>query len=1060
MKHPSNDHPGQAEPVLVEIGSRKRSAPAPVSAPSAPAPLELDQVRETLAAANGRHFWRSLDEFASTGEFQELLHREFPRQAAEWDDSVSRRHFLQLAGAGLALAGLTGCTRQPEERLVPFVRQPEDVIPGRPLYFATAASLGGYATGVLAESHMGRPTKLEGNPEHPASLGSTDLMTQAEPLALYDPDRSKAVTHLGLGSTWDALVKALEGPLAAQTALGGVGLRILSGNQTSPTLAAQVAKVQQRFPSARWIQYEPVGREVAHRGAELAFGERVEIRYDVTAADVIVTLDADLLSEGPGHVRYAKQFAARRRVHETGGEMPRLYSLESSPTNTGTLADHRLPLRPAEIGGFTLALAGALGVPGIAAGAASKPEVEVWVRAIADDLGAHRGRSLVVAGEYTSPALHAVAHAINAHLGNLGTTVLATDPVAIASGDRLVELRQLVADMAAGKVDLLFVLGANPLFDAPSDLGFQAAFEKVATRVHLGLYDDETAEYCHWHVHQAHFLEGWSDARAFDGTVSIVQPLIEPLYGGKTIHEVVALLSGELGQSSFELVREHWRAAGLGDAAWRKAVHDGVVPGSALLPRAVTLAAAGVATAAATLASESAGREDLVLVFRPDPSLYDGRYSNNGWLQEIPKPITKLTWDNALLIAPATVRKLQLVSESLPFKILPRQLHGEEAKAAHLIEASGLMVRLTAGGRELEVPIWVMPGQAEGVLTLHLGFGRRRAGRVGNGAGFDAYSLRTAEAPWQVAGVSLAATGDRYQLASTQMHNNIVVETEEAHKRHLVRTAAVETYRQNPNVIQEMGHAEMAKLSMYPPWEYNGYAWGMAIDLSSCLGCNACLVACQAENNIPVVGKDQVARGREMLWLRIDRYFEGENLDNPRIHHQPLPCQQCEQAPCEVVCPVAATVHSQEGLNDMVYNRCVGTRYCSNNCPYKVRRFNFLKYNETTDPVLAMVRNPDVSVRFRGVMEKCTYCVQRIKGAKIDSRVEGRQVRDGEIVTACQQACPTDAISFGDANDEASKVRRWKDSNLNYALLEELGTRPRTTYLAKLRNPNPELERS
>ena len=672
----------------------------------------------------------------------------------------------------------------------------------------------------------------------------------------------------------------------------------------------------------------------------------------------------------------------------------------------------------------------------------------------------------MVAGEHASPALHAVVHGINQALGNVGSTVIYTEPVTAAmdsegrDAGQLESFKALVEDMNAGRVEALLILDSNPVYGAPADLEFAKALENVGLRIHCGLYNDETAEFCHWHVPMAHFLEGWSDGRSLDGIVSLVQPLVEPLYGGKTLHEVMALLSGEPGYSAFELLEKSWAEAGLAGEAFRKALHDGVVADSAAAPKAVALDAGAVASAAAELASAGGGSPGLSLTFRPDPSIYDGRYANNGWLQEVPKPITRLTWDNALFIAPATVEELGLAGEARDVSLLPRQLKGAAARAAHLLSASGKMVRVTVGERSIEVPLWVMPGQAKGTLTLHLGGGRRRAGKVGNEIGFDVTPIRTTEGLWQAEGVEIELTGETYDLASTQLHHNIPVESKEAKKRHLVRTASLADYVQHPEIIHEMGHAEMAKESLYPGWDYDDYAWGMSIDLSSCLGCNACVVACQAENNIPVVGKEQVGKGREMHWLRIDRYFAGDDLDNPEVHQQPVPCMQCEQAPCETVCPVAATVHNEHGLNDMVYNRCVGTRYCSNNCPYKVRRFNFLKYNDTDDPVVAMGRNPDVTVRFRGVMEKCTYCVQRISAATIDAKVEGRRVRDGEIKTACQQVCAADAIVFGDINSPDSAVQKRKNTPLNYALLEELGTRPRTTYSAKLSNPNPELERS
>ncbi len=1031
--------------------------------------LEVEDVRRRLSQQSGRTYWRSLEELADTEEFQELAEREFHRYlpaglAGEAGSEINRRQFLQLAGASMALAGLAGCSVQPDERIVPYVDAPEGTIPGRPLYYATAGTLGGYATGLLVESHMGRPTKIEGNPEHPASLGASDARTQAEIYNLYDPDRSRSVAHLGRLTTWEAFSAALGSALTAQQALEGEGLRILTGAVTSPTLAAQMERILARFPKARWHQYEPANRDNATLGARRAYGAPVETRFDLTTAKVVVALESNLLAEGPGHLAYARQFADRRRGVD-GAVENRLYVVESTPSATSTLADHRLPLKAGEVPAFAAALAAALGVPGASAGTFSNPKAAAWVEAIAADLQAHPGESVVVAGDALPSAAHVLVHAINEALGNVGSTVIHTDPVAAVPADHeshSASLKQLVDDMNAGAVELLFVFGANPVYNAPADLNFLEAFKEVATRVHLGLYQDETGAWSQWHIPEAHFLEGWSDARAFDGTATLVQPLIEPLYEGRTVHELAAILAGDLGFSAYELIEQQWQASlpEDGGKSWRQALHDGWVPDSALPPKAVALDGAAVATAAQEIAA--AGTSDLELALLPDPSIHDGRYANNGWLQEAPNPVTKLTWDNALLIAPATVERLGLAGEQKGH-IVPDLLHGVQAEVAHLVSVSGKVVKVTVGGRSLEVPLWVVPGQADGTLVLHLGYGRERAGQVGNGTGFNAFTLQGADNPWLAGDAKLELTGAEYPLASTQLHHNIPLEGEEAVHRHLIRSATVGEFHHNDQVIQDMGHGEAAKLTLYPDqWKYEGHAWGLAIDLNTCLGCNACLVACQAENNIPVVGKDQVMRGREMHWIRIDRYYAGDDINDPQIFHQPVPCMHCEQAPCEVVCPVAATVHSDEGLNDMVYNRCVGTRYCSNNCPYKVRRFNWYNFNNSFHPnkaeELALWRNPDVTVRFRGVMEKCTYCVQRINQTKIETKLVDRKPRDGEIVTACQQACPTQAISFGDINDPDAEVRRWKDSPLNYALLEELGTRPRTTYLAKLRNPNPALE--
>ncbi len=1019
-----------------------RDAPRPPAAATGPRleqpsgrPLDLAAVRRRLRAARGPRFWRSLEELAGTPEFEELVEREFGHRLPGEPGGVDRRRFVQLMGASLALGGLTACTRQPLERIVPYVEQPENLVPGKPLFYATAAVLGGYATGLLAESHMGRPTKLEGNPEHPASLGATDLLTQAEMLGLYDPDRSQVVRNLGRIRNWTAFADETRAALQALDALGGARLRILTGTVTSPSLAALLDRLRAERPRARWHQFEPVSRDHARAGLERAFGEPLAPRYDLSRAAVVLALDADLLTAGPGSVRYARDFMARRRLRDGGTAMNRLWAVESSPTLTATVADHRLALAPSEVARFAAALAAELGVPGVeaaavnAAGAAWRP----WLSAVARDLDAHRGAAVVVPGDYAPPEVQVLAHALNDHLGAAGATVLYADPVEAEPMDQGASLAELVGAMRAGEVDVLLVAGCNPVYDAPADLDFTGALQQVPRRIRLGLYEDETSEYCQWHLPEAHFLESWGDARAFDGTASVVQPLIEPLYGGRSLLEVLSVFTADGAAAGYDLVRDHWRREWGDDGfepRWRRALHDGLVADSAPPSRRPALLAGAAADAAAAIAGTppSAGLE---LIFRPDPTVWDGRFANNAWLQECPKPLTKLTWDNAVLVGPALAQRLGIESEQV--------------------------VELRRGERTLEVPAWVLPGHPDGCVTLHLGYGRRRAGRVGTGTGFDAYRLRTSEAPWTAGDLELTPARRRHPLASTQLHHNIALEGREATKRHLVRTASLDRYRREPEFAQHIGHAPDPGLTLYPPVAYEGHAWGLAVDLGACTGCNACVVACQSENNVPVVGKQQVALGREMHWIRIDRYFEG-SLDEPHVHHQPVMCMHCEQAPCEVVCPVAATVHSDEGLNDMVYNRCVGTRYCSNNCPYKVRRFNFLKYNDLETPVLKLLRNPDVTVRTRGVMEKCTYCVQRINGARIEAKREGRAIRDGEIQTACQQVCPTRAIAFGDLNDPDSEVASWKAAPLNYDLLAELGTRPRTSYLARVTNPSPQLE--
>ncbi len=1017
---------------------------------------------ERLAGKRGKRFWRSLEELAGTPEFEDMLHREFPRLASEWPadggDGVSRRRFLQLSSASLALAGLTACTRQPHEEIVPYVHQPEEITLGRPLFFATAFSLGGYAQGVLAESHEGRPTKIEGNAEHPANPGGgTDLFAQASILGLYDPDRSGVLTHLGQIRTWSDFKDDFKPRIQALRSLKGAGLRILTGSVTSPTLAAQLEAILADLPEARWHQWEPAGRHNVYRGAVAAFGEPVEVRYDLAKADVVLALDSDFLTQGPGAVRHAREWADRRRAGAGAGTgkpdpaaMNRLYVLEPCPSNTGASADHRLALAPARIARFALALAAELGVPGAGAERLDG-EAGRWLAAVAADLRAHGPRGLVVVGDGAPPAVHVLAHAVNQALGAAGESVVYTEPVAARPVDEPESLASLVEALHAGDVEILLILGGNPVFDAPADLAFADAVVKAETRIHVGLYADETAQYCQWHLPQAHYLESWSDARSADGTAAVIQPLIDPLYKGHTFHEILAQLTDRPDVTAYDLVREHWQGKGLPGAdfesAWRRVLHDGVVPGTALPPKRV--AAGGVAAAAAEVRRIAAergapneARAAVELVFRPDPTIWDGSLANNGWLQELPKPVTRLTWDNALLLSPATAAALGVAD-------IKAELFHKRPK-----------VRVTVGARAVELPVWVVPGHADAAATVHFGHGRTRAGQVGNGVGVDVYPLRTREALWQ-AQAGLTRVRGRYLMATTQDHHSM-------EGRNLARSATLAEYVADPKVIEEMQEEGPGpEISFYPGFEYPDYKWGMAVDLNACTGCNACVVACQSENNIPIVGKEQVARGREMHWIRIDRYFESEGTEAiSAIHHQPVLCQQCEQAPCEVVCPVGATVHSSEGLNDMVYNRCVGTRYCSNNCPYKVRRFNFLKYTDQHLEVAKMGRNPDVTVRMRGVMEKCTYCVQRISHARIDAKVAGQRgrgdgkIHDGDVRTACQQACPSDALIFGDLNDPEAQVTRRKAEPLDYTLLESLATRPRTTYLARLRNPNPALERA
>ena len=1019
-------------------------------------PLDLAAVQAKLQSKSGKQYWRTIEELADDPHFEDLLHREFPRQASEWDEAVDRRDFLKLMAASLAFAGLTGCKSNEQANIVPYVKQPDGMILGKPLYFATAMPFGADSIGVLVESHEGRPTKIEGNPDHPASQGATDSFTQASVLNLYDPDRAQTVTFAGEIRTWSAFLDAAQALGAEAKAANGAGFRILTGTITSPSVGEQLQYLLKLYPQAKWHQWEPAGSDGAREGAKLAFGRYLNTVYRPEKAEVILSLDSDFLASGPGHVRYMKEFYRRRKLDQfaeadrVGAEMNRLYVVEPTPSVTGSSADHRLPLRFLEVEQFTRALAAKLGLGG---GGTLSTETQKWLDLVVKDLQKNQRRSLVVAGEQQPAEVHALVHAINAALGNAGNTVYYTEPVEVGPVNNLESLRELCADIDAGKVTTLLILGCNPVYDAPHDFDFSSKLRKVSHTMHLSSHFDETSDYCQWHVAESHYLETWGDARCFDGTVSVIQPLIAPLYHTHSAFEVLAAFTDKPGVSSYDAVRNRLKAAnpsGDFEKFWRKTLNDGVVANTAYPPLNVT----AKFNTASLPAIPPPNPGELEFLFRPDPSVHDGRFANNGWLQELPKPVTKLVWDNAALLGPKTSWNLG-VTQTVAAR---GGEHGQIVSTVVDIALSNSKV--TAAG-------WIVPGQAEGVVVLPLGYGRTKAGYTGTNKGFNAYAVRTSTALWRAtAGAeSVKKTGEDYSLGCTQYHFNM-------EGRKILSTGTLEEYKKNPGFAHEHDETPPKTFSLYQEFKYPGYAWGMAIDLNSCNGCNACVVACVSENNIPVVGKDQVLRGREMHWIRIDRYYKADTatndprtdnndaLANPETFFQPVPCMQCENAPCEQVCPVGATVHSAEGLNDMVYNRCIGTRYCSNNCPYKVRRFNFLRFQDWETPQLKLMRNPEVTVRSRGVMEKCTYCVQRINNARIEAEKQNRPIRDGEIVTACQASCPAEAIIFGNANDPNSRVAKLKAQQRNYNVLGELNTRPRTTYLAAVRNPNPEMEKA
>jgi MoCo/4Fe-4S cofactor protein with predicted Tat translocation signal len=1007
------------------------------------APMTLAAVRQELKGVKGKKFWRSLDELADTPEFQAAVEKEFPSSAQEWVDPVSRRGFLKLMGASMALAGMAGCTKQPDEPIYPYVKAPEDLVLGKSMYFATAHPFTTGAVPLLVKSSEFRPIKLDGNPEHAYNSGGSDPYTQGSLLDLYDPDRSQRATYRGEGREWEEFAGALREKVASTK--DGAGIYFLSATITSPTLARQWQAVQKAYPRAKLVQYDP-----ALAGTFLS-GSLPAVQYDLTAADVVVSLDADFLSSAsyPGFHRLVRDYAGRRKQPEAG--MNRLYVVESTTTTTGMKAEHRLGLRASEVPAFAAALAAAVGAGGVngqnsGSGYTWTADQQKFLASLAKDLKANAGKSAVLPGLYQDPSVAALALAINNALGNIGKTVsVASEPLNPVPSDQLGDFKALVADLNAGKVDWLVILNANPIYDAPADLDFATAFNKANVVAHLGSHLDETGQISHWHIPAAHYLEYWSDARAYDGTVSIVQPMIDPLYGGRTSHAVFQSLLDDPMLSSYEAVRATWKPTIKGDfeTGWRKALHDGWIADTAFDKTAKSAPAAKIGAIPAPTPKDS-----IEVIFRPDPSIYDGRWSNVGWLQELPKPVTSLSWDNAAIVSGFTLEKLGLEEDDI--------------------------IEISVGNGRVKAPVIVAPGHPDNSVTVYLGYGRENAGRVGSGAGFNAYLIRNTWAPFYATG-GIRKVDGKWGVAITKSHyqdhrgknltehgnQNWSLEGDEAlGPRGIIRYATLDEFKANPNFAHEGEGRDTptADTSMFPNWSYTeSYAWAMAIDMNSCTGCNACIVSCYAENNIAVVGKQQVRIGRDMQWLRIDTYFEGD-LSAPRAHFQPMNCQHCENAPCEQVCPVGATVHTPEGLNTMVYNRCVGTRYCSNNCPYKVRRFNFLLYSDYETESLALMRNPDVTVRSRGVMEKCSYCVQRIQEAKIEADKENRLVRDGEIVTACQQACPAEAIIFGNKNDPNSRVSKLRANQRNYQVIADQNTRPRTTYMAEVLNLNQELE--
>ncbi len=1026
--------------------------------------LPIIDAHPTEGEAPRDRYWRSINHLENTDQFRKMSSEEFLPGASDTPSGASRRQFLQIMGASMALAGLTAC-RRPIETIVPFAHMPEDTIPGVPIQYATSMPFRGVLRPLLVESFDGRPTKIEGNPEHADSLGKTGVYEQASILSLYDPDRLRSVSHGEVKADW-SVFKDFALQLSPDSRVA-----VLSEASSSMTFAAVRRQLEQRFSSVNWVTYgQAVGNNTA-RGTEATFGRAHRGVYDLANAEVIVSLDSDFLgsnSEDP--VSSMRGFAAGRDV-DSSDDMSRLYVIESDYSITGGMADNRLRLKSSEISSFAAALAAEMGVYSGDGGVHSS---HAWINEIASDLRRAGSAGLVVAGSNQPVGVHALAAAINAEIGAVGTTVTYLE-VLEDSSDQTAALSQLMADMSAGAVDLVLTLGVNPVYEVA---GFGDAYQTVVNRIHLSLYDDETARLASWTIPQTHYLEEWGDGRSQSGYAAIIQPLIAPLYeDAHSSIELVGLLGSASEQFGYDLVRATWRErlSGNFDKGWRLVVHDGFEAGSAYDAVSVSASASGIAAAATDL--NVSAHEGIEVVVSTDPKVFDGRFANNAWLQELPDPTTKVVWDNVAKMNPATAERLGL---------------------GYVLDGGQYFtdtVRVEANGQGVVLPVWVQPGLADDSVQISLGYGREVGsereeretnffdlddftdvyghGAISTGVGANTAPLATGG---RISSGAVTKSGSGYLVASTQDHGALQEEGRQVQKRGLFRMATVEEYRANPKFVAGGEPTPIREdWEDYPTiWEkshpknadyitssiYHDNQWGMVIDLNTCTGCNACVVACQAENNVQVVGKDQVSRGREMQWIRMDRYFvsgDGDSFDDPQMVMQPLPCQHCENAPCEEVCPVAATVHSPDGTNQMIYNRCIGTRYCANNCPYKVRRFNFYNWTKTLPETIHMAQNPNVTVRSRGVMEKCSFCIQRIRGANKTANLEDRSLTDGEVVTACQQVCPANAITFGNLADSSSAVSQKRMSDRRYELLAELSVKPRVSYLGRIRNPNANL---
>jgi len=1031
--------------------------------------IEADNTPAPAADKTGAIFWRSFSDLNNTDEFRKLAAEELIPGASDGPGGATRRQFIQIMGASMALAGLSAC-RRPEEKILPFVRKPEDMIPGVPMHYATAMPFRGNLRPLVVESSDGRPTKVEGNPEHPQGYGATSVFEQASLLNLYDPDRSQGVLKDGAPGRWSDFVSAI-GALSTNARIG-----VIAPPSSSMTISRLRELMLDRFTDVRWVEYASTLNDTSAQGTDRVFGSPYTPNFNLEKSRVVVSLDADFLGSSDQNMVANSQGFAQSRAVDDGQSMSRLYVIESQYSITGGMADNRSRIRSSEIEAWVAALARAMGIP-VTGG--SQYDDDNFLIEVARDLVGAENAGLVIAGESQSADVHAITAAINERIGAVGNAVTYSESASRGGLDRIADLSSLVDAAKAGQIDAIIILDCNPVYDVPADIDLAGALSAVQDSVHLGSHVDETAVACRWHVPAAHYLEAWGDGRSIDGTMSVIQPLIAPLYEPATSDiELLALLATGSEKTGHDLVRDTWRSllSGNFESRWKRVLHDGFLPGTAYPPVTPQLNTSSVPSAIA-----SKEESDYEVVIRLDSKVLDGSYANNAWMQELPDPVTKVVWDNIAVISPSTAEDL-----------------GVEMNLKSGANYSDT-ITLTLGGRTVELPVWIQPGTADGSIGLVLGYGRQIGstrpereshifdldhytdiyahGALASGIGTNVANLRVSTGSNILTGVKVSKSGSGYMIATTQDHGALPVEGREVEKRGIFRMATVDEYRANPDFV---GDSEPAPIredwSDYPTlWEnrhpkdaaeyqdndFYQYQWGMTIDLNTCTGCNACAMACQSENNIQVVGKEEISLGRDMSWIRMDRYFvsgDDGSFDEPKMVIQPVACQMCENAPCEEVCPVAATVHSPDGMNQMIYNRCIGTRYCSNNCPYKVRRFNYYNWTKTLPVTTRMAQNPNVTVRSRGVMEKCSYCIQRIREVNKRVNIENRKIQEGEVVTACQQACPSNAITFGNISNPESAVSKSRMNDRRYEMLAELNVKPRTSYLGRIRNPNPRLE--